>query len=102
VVILLNDVVELLASPERTPWWAILPPSDALHSFGIRSIAINGDHPRRNGVVGVEQLAEEPMGGSCIAVMAQHELERFPFGINGTIHVHPAAFDLHIGLVDPP
>ena len=49
-----------------------------------------------------QRLAEQAFGRSGIAQPREHEVDRGPGGIDGSVEVAPATLDTNVGLIDTP
>src|SRR5262249_26637145 len=63
-------------------------------------VPVQCDHSRWSVVP--NRLAEEPLGGSHIALLAEQEVDGLPEFVDCAIQIHPAALDLDVCLVTSP
>ena len=64
-------------------------------------VAIKRDGARQPALA-LERPPEKRLGGRDIPLGAEQEVDRLSLLVDRAIEVSPAAFDLHVGLVDAP
>ena len=89
-----------LAQPRSPPQRDVL-----LHlrdGFRIGRVLVHRDGARVHSVRLGQRFAEEAFGCRCVPFGREQEVDRLAAAVDRPIQVHPAAFDLHVGLVHPP
>jgi hypothetical protein len=106
-VILLDAVVEILTLPDpdrlEPASWPVLQPALGItrqDGFPVGLAAVD-DNPL-GPAVPLERLAQEPLGRSQIAPLAEPELNRVAVAVDSPIEIPLMATDLDIGLIDVP
>lgn len=102
-MILLDGVVYIFAGADRDGSSTLLQPVLSIALYDGRPIGlatIDGD-PFWAAMTG-QSLADKAFGRFQIAISAEIELNRFAVAVDGTIKIHPLAFDLYIGLIQVP
>jgi len=100
-MVLLYQIVQVFRGSNFGPRAALMFAENFPRRSGGRLVAVERDllrHP----VLALERPTEKRFGGRDIPLGAKQEIDRLSLLVDSAIEVSPAAFDLHVGLVDAP
>jgi len=73
---------------------------EGLESWRIRGVFVDCDDPWGGRMRGPEGLAEEALSGLSITRLAKQKVDSLAGGIDSSVEIIPAFFDLDVGLID--